>query len=81
MAWIRTVPEGEARGRLKEIYDAALKRAGKVFQILKVQSLRPKTLESSLDLYVKAMLRPSDLSRTRREMLAVVVSKTNHCHY
>ena len=33
------------------------------------------------DLYVALMHRPSPLSRKQREMVAVVVSATNGCHY
>ena len=41
MAWIRTISEDEATGDLERQYKAAVKRAGKVFQIVKLQSLRP----------------------------------------
>ena len=81
MAWIRTVPEGEATGPLKAVYDDALKRAGKVFNILKVMSLSPASLRASMGLYAASMFLPSPLSRARREMLATVVSAANRCHY
>ena len=81
MSWIRTVGLEEARGKLREIYDAALQRAGKVFQILRVQSLNPEVLDASLEIYKRAMFGPSPLSRRRREMLAVVTSRANDCHY
>ena len=81
MAWIRTVPEGEAGGSLKAIYDDAIKRVGKVFNILKVMSLNPATLRASMGLYQAAMTSPSPLSRVRREMMATVVSAANRCHY
>lgn len=81
MAWIKQVSPDEAKGPIKEIYDAALKRAGRVFNILRVQSLRPSLLRAGLDLYVATMLAPSGLTRKEREMLAVVVSAANHCFY
>jgi alkylhydroperoxidase family enzyme len=81
MSWIRTVGLEEARGKLREIYDAALGRAGKVFQILRVQSLNPEVLDASLEIYKRAMFGPSPLSRRQREMLAVVTSRANDCHY
>lgn len=81
MAWIRTVPEAEATGFLKRIYDDAVQRAGKVFHILRVMSLSPRTLHASMGLYAASMLGPSPLSRARREMLATVVSAANRCHY
>lgn len=81
MAWIKTVPESEAAGSLAAQYQAALKRAGRVFNILKIQSLKPSTLKESMDLYMATMVAGSGLTRAEREMLATVVSKTNDCHY
>ena len=81
MTWIRTVPEGGAEGDLKPFYDAAMKRAGKVFGIVRLMSPNPKVLEASMDLYLAVMFGPSPLSRAQREMLAVVVSSKNGCHY
>lgn len=81
MAWIRTVPEREATGMLAAQYEAAVKRAGKVFNILKVQSLKPAALKESMDLYLATMWAGSGLSRAEREMLAVAVSSANGCHY
>lgn len=82
MTYIRTVDPADARGLLRRLFDAAVQRAGKVFQILQVQSLRPETLRASVQLYVEIMHSPkSPLSRARREMIAVVVSRANACHY
>lgn len=81
MAWIRTVQENEATGSLKKQYDQAVGRAGRVFEILKVQSLKPEYIQACVSLYKQAMFGPSKLSRAQREMMAVVVSAANHCHY
>lgn len=81
MAYIDLVPEERADGLLKRVYDAALKRAGKVFQILRVQSQNPQSLQSGLGLYSAIMFGESPLSRAQREMLATVVSNINDCHY
>ena len=81
MAWIKLVDQSAARGLLARIYDAAIKRAGKVFEILRVQSNNPSTLKASMDLYAATMFSASPLSRAQREMLAVVVSRANECHY
>jgi len=79
--WIRTIGLTEARGTLGRIYDAAVRRAGRVFQIVRAMSLAPETLEASLALYQRVMLAPGALGRRQREMLAVVVSRANDCHY
>jgi uncharacterized peroxidase-related enzyme len=81
MAWIKVVEPEAAAGKLKAEYDKAVRRAGKVFNILKVQSLNPKSLHASMELYLAVMHGPSGLSRGEREMLATVVSWANHCFY
>ena len=82
MAWIRTVAPEEAEGLLKRLYDAALERAGKVFNVIRVQSPRPHVLRASTRLYVEIMHAPrSALSRAEREMIATAVSRINGCHY
>ncbi len=82
MAWIRTIAPGEATGLLRRLYDEALARAGKVFNVLSIQSLRPEVLEIGVKLYEELMFSPrSPLSRVQREMIAVAVSRVNQCHY
>lgn len=81
MAWIKTISDEEAQGPLKQLFDAALRRAGRVFNIVRVQSLNPPVLKAGIGLYQAVMFGPSELSRALRELLAVVVSKTNGCHY
>jgi len=81
MAWIRTVEPEFATGELRQEYARGVERTGKVFNILKIQSLNPKTLYASMGLYLATMHAPSGLSRTERELLAVVVSRANDCFY
>lgn len=81
MAHIRLIEVDEATGALRREYDAAIGRAGKVFNIVKAMSLRPSVLKLSIDLYVGIMFGPSGLTRQERELLATVVSRTNDCHY
>ena len=81
MPWIRTISPDEASGALAETYAAAVKRAGRVFHILQAMSLAPDVLDASMRLYLRVMFRKDGLSRRRRELLAVVTSRTNRCHY
>ena len=81
MPWIKVVEPEDATGELKQEYDDAAQRAGKVFNILKVQSLNPDALRASMQMYRATMFGPSGLSRAEREMLATVVSWANHCFY
>ena len=78
---LRLIDEYEATGELKSQYDAATGRAGKVFNIVKSMSLNPRVLGASMELYKAIMFGPSELSRVDRELLAVVVSCANDCHY
>jgi alkylhydroperoxidase family enzyme len=78
---LRLIGEGEATGELQDQYEAAIGRAGKVFNIVKAMSLNPRVLGASMGLYQAIMFGPSELSRAERELLAVVVSCENDCHY
>jgi alkylhydroperoxidase family enzyme len=81
VAFIDIVEENRAEGLLAGVYDAARKRAGRVFNILKIQSQNAAALQAMLDLYTATMRGESPLTRSQREMLAVVVSRANNCHY
>lgn len=81
MAWIKMLEPEDARGELQAEYEAGVRRAGKVFNILKIQSLNPATLHASMAMYLATMHGPSGLTRAERELLATVVSWANHCFY
>lgn len=81
MPWIRVISEESAGPALKEQYDAALKRAGKIFNIVSISSLKPRFIQDSMQFYVGLMHAPGELTRAQREMIAVVVSGTNDCFY
>lgn len=81
MAWIKIIAENEAKGLLARIYEGVRKRAGRVYHIIKIQSQNPEALQGMLQLYQAASLGDSPLTRAQREMLALVVSKSNGCHY
>lgn len=81
MAWIQMITETEASGRLKELYDKYTDPWGGVDNILKIHSLNVKSLETHYNLYAHLMRGRSDLSRAQREIIAVVASAVNHCHY
>ncbi len=81
MAWIAQTEADDATGLLEKIYADAKKRAGRVFNILKLQSLNPPTLRASMGLYMQTTQAESPVSRALREMIATVVSKINECHY
>jgi uncharacterized peroxidase-related enzyme len=82
MAWIQTVDPDQAEGLLGRLYRAAIQRAGKVYNVIRVQSSRPRVLKASTTLYLEIMHSgDSGLSRAQREMIATAVSGFNNCHY
>lgn len=81
MAYINLIEVGQAEGDLKRLYEDAARRAGKVFNIVKCMSLAPHHLRASIGLYLAIMYGESPLTRKQREMLGVVVSRANDCHY
>lgn len=78
MAWIKVIGVSEAVGYLKELYQKYLVAED---NIIMVHSLNPKSLKLHYQFYAHLMRGKSDLSRTQREMIAVVTSAANHCHY
>ncbi|MEK6266288.1 MAG: carboxymuconolactone decarboxylase family protein [Clostridium sp.] len=82
MAWIKQIGMEESQGKLRKLYDRIVGRTkGSVANILMVHSLNPDAMEAHLNLYETIMFGESGLSRGQREMIAVVVSSTNSCHY
>jgi len=82
MAWIHTIPEGEAEGELAELYARwADPEHGGVDSILKLHSLDVEGLRAHLAVYRSAMRSSAGLPKVDRELVAVVVSQLNGCHY
>lgn len=81
MAWIRQVLPDEATGLLRSELEKAVKRAGRVWGIVQIMSLNPRTLKESMELYSSVMHGRSPLSRAQREMLATVVAAELGCVY
>ena len=82
MSWIETIPEESAEGPLAELYAGMLDAdTGRVDNILKVHSLHPEGLAAHWGLYRAAMCGTRGLRLRDRELIAVVVSKRNGCHY
>ena len=81
MPWIEVIPLAKAKGNLRKEYEAALKRAGRIWNIVSIMSQNPRVLKASMDLYSASLYGHSPLTRSQREMLAIVVSSANHCVY
>jgi len=81
IAWLRVPAEEDAPPGVKALNDKAVEKLGFVPNVLRVYALRPQHLELWNAFYDDLMRGDSGLTKVQREMLAVVVSTTNHCHY
>ena len=81
MAWIEVIEEAAADAALREAYASVSASRGRVANILKIHSLVPKSMTVHVSLYKQLMFGKSPLSRREREMIGVVVSAANCCHY
>lgn len=82
MAWIEIVDEPDAEGRLRELYTRMVDPAsGRVDTILRIHSLHPEGLRTHYELYREVMSGTKTLRKVDREMIALVVSVINECHY
>jgi uncharacterized peroxidase-related enzyme len=81
MPYIKQVSDEEATGAVKRELDKARKRAGRVWNIVRIMTPNPEALRTSISFYSALMHGDSPLTRAQREMLAVVTSRANDCHY
>lgn len=82
MPRIKVINKDEASNPLlKREYDAALQRAGRIWNIVSIMSQNAEAMKASMAMYRVIMHKESPLSRAQREMLATVVSSLNHCVY
>lgn len=83
-AWISNVPdEGwESSPELAELYGEVVDRDhGRIDHIMAIHSLNPRGLAAHDGLYRSAMAGTGSLRKVERELIALVVSLENHCHY
>lgn len=81
MAFISYIPETAASEDLQKLYERYREPSGGVDNIIRIHGHNPASMETHYELYRHLMRGPSPLSRVQREMIAVVVSAANHCHY
>ena len=81
ISWLRVPPEEDAQPGVKALNDKAVEKLGFLPNVLRVYALRPRHLELWNAFYDDLMRGDSGLTRPQREMIAVVVSTVNRCHY
>ncbi len=83
-AWIDIVPDDQWADdpALAEQYDGVVDTGfAKVDNIMAIHSLNPQAMAAHNALYTSAMTGTATLRKVEREMVALVVSLENHCHY
>lgn len=79
--FVEPISPGDAEGKLAEEYQEAVRRAGRIWGIVAIQSHNPTSMHHSLEMYKSIMFGRSPLTRPQREMIAVVTSQLNECTY
>jgi alkylhydroperoxidase family enzyme len=82
VAWIQVSDDRNADTRLAEMYARMVDPAyGRVDNILQIHSLHPEGMRVHWELYREVMASTKTLPKVDREMVALVVSLLNDCHY
>ena len=83
MASIRMIPEEEATGKIKDIYEDIKTELGIDFvpNLYKVMASKPWVLEANWNRVKAVMVEPGKLDRLTKEIIAVAVSAVNVCGY
>ena len=81
MAFIDYIPYEKASEQLKELYQRFGGKSKAPANIIRISSVNPHVMKGHVDLYRSIMHQKSELTRHQREMIAVVVSAINDCHY
>jgi hypothetical protein len=90
MTWIPTIPYGQAQGRLREVYEAQRASYPSEYlspampggeSIVAAHSLLPEVMHHIFAAYGALLSTALPLSRRLHELIATLVSATNHCVY
>ena len=82
VAWIETIREDEWSGDLAEMRRRVEDpEARRVDNIMQIHSLNPAAMAAHDALYRSAMAGTKTLRKVERELIALVVSSVNDCHY
>ncbi len=83
MASVNMLPEEQATGQVKEIYDDIKAELGIDFvpNLYKVMAVKPTYLAANWNKVRAVMVEPGKLDRLTKEIIAVAVSAVNACQY
>lgn len=79
MAWIEIVPSNRWEpGMAASLEDP---KTGNIDNIMRIHSLNPRGMAAHDAIYTSAMSGTSTMRKADRELVAMVVSQLNDCHY
>ncbi len=82
MSWIDVIDDSEWDGGLDALHNRVVDpKSGRVDHIMGIHSLNPRSLDAHDTLYRSAMRGTATLRKVDRELIALVVSSINECHY
>lgn len=82
MPWIDAPHEDEWDNRFDDIKPEVVDpKWDRVDWIMRIHALDPGSMSAHNDLYKQAMKGTASLRKVEREMIALVVSQLNDCHY
>ncbi len=79
MAWVGEIPEAQASGQLKSLYEQ-LRTMGQVYEFYRVQGQTPQVVAGQIAL-VSAIMIDGALTRSQKEQILMVVSGINTSSY
>ncbi|MBI2371354.1 MAG: hypothetical protein HYV08_14185 [Deltaproteobacteria bacterium] len=79
--WITPVPEDQAEGAVKQVYEEHRQKFGFVTNVAKIFSLRPDLIKKYEDFCSGIIFGGAALGRRRAEMIAIYVSGLLRCTY
>lgn len=81
MAFIEYIAFEDAAPELQGLYEKYGGKDKRPANIIRISGVNPPVMEQHVNLYRAIVSPDSPLSRHRQEMIAVVVSALNNCHY
>lgn len=81
ITWLDVPTDSDVPDEVKELWEKPLEKLGFVPNVLRTMALRPGHLVAWWGYIQELMTGDSGLTKAQREMIAVVVSAQNRCHY
>ena len=81
ITWLGVPAEEHVPAEARALWDKPIEKLGFVPNVLRVMALRPQHLVKWWAYMQELMTGQSGLTKAQREMIAVVVSVENRCHY